>query len=187
MVLEQGFNLQESIDFLVSSGVYDILLPFLLVFAIVFAILEKTKILGEEKTNINAIVAGVVGLLLVVQKGIVATLNLFLPRVSMIIIVTLMGLLVISMVAGKEFKGLRGTTLGIAVVVIIFAVIISLTSPPTGYGTPWLTSYDQQVLLSVGLPLLILVLVIWLVTASPKKEKGKGFLKTLAKEAMGEE
>ena len=35
----------------------EMLLPFLLVFVVVFAILQKTKILGEEKAQIDAIVA----------------------------------------------------------------------------------------------------------------------------------
>ena len=48
-------------------------LPFLLVFTIVFAILEKTKIFGatkdgESKKNINAVVALVLGLLMIAQK-----------------------------------------------------------------------------------------------------------------------
>ena len=38
-----------AIQFLDRLGVYDVLLPFILVFAIVFAILERTKVLGTEK------------------------------------------------------------------------------------------------------------------------------------------
>ena len=39
------------ISFLNTLGVYDIILPFLLVFTLVFAILEKTKVLGTEKVG----------------------------------------------------------------------------------------------------------------------------------------
>ena len=39
-------------------------LPFLLVFTLVFAILDKTKLLGEEKRQINAIMSLVIGLIL---------------------------------------------------------------------------------------------------------------------------
>ena len=41
----------DSINFLVKLGVYDIILPFLLVFVLVFALLEKTKILGTDKVK----------------------------------------------------------------------------------------------------------------------------------------
>ena len=39
----------EAIQFLAKLGIYDVVLPFLLVFTIVFAIMEKTKLLGTEK------------------------------------------------------------------------------------------------------------------------------------------
>ena len=77
MVLFQAaFNFGDTVNYLVESGVYDVLLPFLLIFSIIFAILEKTKILGESKTNINVVVSVVIGLLLIVQRGIVEIINI---------------------------------------------------------------------------------------------------------------
>ena len=43
----------------------EMLLPFLLVFVVTFAILQKSKILGDGKAQIDAIVGFVVGLLLI--------------------------------------------------------------------------------------------------------------------------
>lgn len=187
VLLQVGFNFAETIDYLVNIGVYDVLLPFLLIFSIIFAILEKTKILGDKKTNINVVVSVVIGLLLIVQKGIVEIINLFLPRVSLIIVVILMFLLVVAMVAGKEFTGLKGTTLGVAIIIIIVAIVMALTSPPLGNGY-FLSQGDRDALLRIGIPLLVLFGVIALVTAQPKKPEGKkSFLKTLAKEFGGEE
>ena len=40
------------IVFFQDLGMYDVVLPFLLVFAIVYAILEKTKVFGTEEINI---------------------------------------------------------------------------------------------------------------------------------------
>ncbi len=183
-----SFTLNDTVDYLVNIGVYDVLLPFLLVFAIIFAVLEKTAILGKDKTNINVIVSVVIGLLLIVQRGIVELINLFLPRVSLIIVVVLMGLLVIAMVAGKEFKGLKGPVLGIAIIIILVSLIIALVAPASGTpgGAAWLSEADKQTLISIGVPLLILVLTIGLITSKPKKEK-KNFLKELAKGFGGEE
>jgi len=44
-------------------GVFSYVIPFLLIFAIIYAILEKSKILGDENKGILAIVAVSVGLL----------------------------------------------------------------------------------------------------------------------------
>ena len=43
----------------------EMLLPFLLVFVVVFAILQKSKILGDGKAQIDALVALVIGLILI--------------------------------------------------------------------------------------------------------------------------
>ncbi len=45
-----------------EMGVFSYVIPFLLMFAVVFAILQKTKILGDNKT-IEAIIAAAIGLL----------------------------------------------------------------------------------------------------------------------------
>lgn len=52
-----------------TSFFVEMLLPFLLVFVTVFAILNKSKILGEGKQQIDAMVAMVVGLILIGVPG----------------------------------------------------------------------------------------------------------------------
>jgi len=67
--------------------------PFLLIFFIVFAILEKTKILGEEKKQLNALIAFVIGLIFVSAfqpKIIVENLILFLTVALVVMFVVLM-------------------------------------------------------------------------------------------------
>jgi len=93
-------------------GFYDFILPFLLVFTIVFAILEKTKILGvdkdnESKRNINAVIALVLGLLIVNQFEIVQSLNTFLPKISFFIVIALMVLILFGLF-GANVERARG-------------------------------------------------------------------------------
>jgi hypothetical protein len=185
VIFATSFSFANSIDYLVELGVYDILLPFLLIFAIVFAILEKTSIMGKDKTNINVIISIISGLLLVVQKGIVDTILLFMPRVSLMMVVILMGLLVISMIAGEEFKGVKGITFSVAAIVVIIAIIMALTSSQAGFGGIFLSQQDRDALLSIGLPLLILFGVIALVTAKPKPAGHPSTLSSLLKEIGG--
>ncbi len=179
MVLED-FNFGNVIDTLQQVGVFNYVLPFLLVFSIFFAILEKTKILGDGKTNINIVVSAVAALLVLVQQGIVETINLFIPRVSLIMIVILMGLLIIAMVAGKSFSGLKGGVFSIAVVLIIIAVILAVTLPETG-GSFSLSPQDRAVLLNVFVPIAIFLIAIAIVTSKPSEGK-EGTLSKIAKE-----
>jgi hypothetical protein len=55
----------------------EMLLPFLLVFVVVFAILQKSKILGDGKAQIDAMVAFVIGLITITfayQTGVIVKL-----------------------------------------------------------------------------------------------------------------
>ncbi|MBS3142634.1 hypothetical protein J4464_04580 [Candidatus Woesearchaeota archaeon] len=64
-------------------GIYDVILPFLLVFSIMFAILEKTKVFGTEKIgdhtytrkNMNAMVAFVIGFMVIASAHLVALIT----------------------------------------------------------------------------------------------------------------
>jgi len=105
----------------------DIILPFLLVFTLVFAVLDKTKLLGEGKKQINAIMGMVIGLILVgfpFSREIIVQLIPFLA-VSLIILFVFM--LLYGFVSGKKEgdvlnKGLKvalGAIVGLAVIVAV--------------------------------------------------------------------
>ena len=84
--------LQNSIEFFREFGLFDVVLPFLLVFTIIFAILEKTRILGTVKIkgdevpnkNLNSMVSFVVALLTVATANVVRTINESLPNVVLL-------------------------------------------------------------------------------------------------------
>jgi len=91
-----------------------LLLPFLLVFVVVFSILEKSNILGEGKRPANAIVAMVIAFIFVAVPSIVGITVKFIPLIALIIIVLLCLLMLFGFVGIKieENKGLK-ITLGI--------------------------------------------------------------------------
>ena len=78
--------------------------PFLLIFFIVFAILEKTKIFGEDKKQLNALLAFVVGLVFVgavFPKLMVSKMILFL---TVAIVIAFIGLLLWGFIIGSDAK-----------------------------------------------------------------------------------
>ena len=60
------YDFSELVYFIEDFRVMDVLLPFLLIFTIVFAILQKTKIMGKERKNYNVVIALVVALSVVI-------------------------------------------------------------------------------------------------------------------------
>ncbi len=118
-------------------------LPFLLVFFIVFAILEKTKVLGEGKKQINALVAFVVGLITIsiaYPVNVISNLILFLTVAIVVVFVTL--LLWGFMISGEakvENKAVK-TALGVlAILAVVGAVFWA-----TGLFGPLVETLFQQ-------------------------------------------
>ncbi len=137
MVEESGFR--SAIGFLGKLGVYDVILPFLLVFTIVFAILEKTKILGLEKVgereitkkNLNAMVAFVVAFLVIASTQLVAVINQVMANIVLLLILAISFLLLVGVFFGsKEFtlKDYPGWISFFMVVMFIGIVVIFLNA-----------------------------------------------------------
>ena len=91
------------ITFLDQIGIYDVVLPFLLVFTIIFAILEKTSIFGHEtingvsytKKNLNSMVAFVIAFLVVASSRLVATINEALANVVLLLLLSISFLMLV--------------------------------------------------------------------------------------------
>ncbi|MFH0808433.1 MAG: hypothetical protein V1888_02350 [archaeon] len=107
----------------------EMLLPFLLVFVVVFAILQKSKILGEGKAQVDAIVGLVVGLILIGVPGPRDILVGIMPWMAVGVAVILVFMILYGFVAGdlsddKNMpKGLKYTFLGLAAVFTVGVVI----------------------------------------------------------------
>ena len=78
----------------------EMLLPFLLVFVVVFAILQKSKILGEGKAQIDAIVGLVIGLILIGVPGPRDIIVGIMPWLAVGVAVILVFLILYGFVAG---------------------------------------------------------------------------------------
>ena len=102
--------------------------PFLLMFFIVFAILEKTKVFGEDKKQINALIAFVIGLIFVSARypvEVVSNLILFLT-VSLIVffVVLMLWGFVGAGDKGFELEGwMKYLLWGVGGIAVVFAVI----------------------------------------------------------------
>lgn len=168
-----AFNFYDLLGIWEETGFFDVILPFLLVFTIIYAILLKIKVLGEHKP-VNVVVSFVIALLVVRSESVVGLIGRFLPNVAIFLIVILMFLLMASTLVGESkdwFKEetLKYIALGISVVFVIWA----LASDYLGDWLElprWIWNLDYQTkatILIVG----VFVAVIVLVTLEPTKKK----------------
>lgn len=176
------------IEFFDQIGLYDVVLPFLLVFAIVFAILEKTKVFGQEdvdgkkytRKNINAIVAFVIAFLVVASSQLVDILTTVSSYAVILLMVSVLFLLLIGSFMKEEKVGvfLRGgwSTFFIFIMFIGIALIF-LSAIKTDNGSTWLeTSWGwlsgSNTSAAVGSIILLIIIILFMVyiVKEPKKE-----------------
>ena len=108
-------------------------LPFVLVFTLIFAVLQKTKLLGDNTKQVDAIIGIVIGLFLIafpMARDIVVLLMPFLAILLVIIFVFL--LLIGFVVAEKEGDVLRNRWLKVVVGGIVVVALIAFLLIITG-------------------------------------------------------
>ncbi len=173
------------ITFLDKLGVYDIILPFLLVFTLVFAILEKTKILGVEKVkdqeytkkNINAIVAFVTAFLVIASAQLVAVISSVMANVVLLLILSVCFLLLVGSFYGdKEFTLEKSPKWIKFLMVLMFIGIVviflnALNWLELVFGVIYLLFTDLNAEWAAGTLFLIIILgFMYYITADKKSE-----------------
>ena len=157
-----------------NLGLVDIFLPFILIFTIIFATLQKTRILGVGKKNFNIIVAFVMAMTVIVPhvtrsyppgKDVVDILNQALPQVSVVFVAIIMVLILIGLLGG-EARWMGGSMSG-WIAIIAFFIIIGIFGRAAGWWATrpsWLYWIDNPNTTGLVVVLLVFGVIIWFVT-----------------------
>ncbi|MBW2970837.1 hypothetical protein KY320_01605 [Candidatus Woesearchaeota archaeon] len=173
------------IDFFFNIGMYDVILPFLLVFAIVFAILDKSRIfgtmkIGEEKypmKNINAVVAFVIAFFVVASAQLVEVLTTVSSHVVILLLASVLFLTLVGSFSKESDEGVfleGGWKTGFMIVMLIGIILIFLNALnwlELGYN--WLKDHWDNQAVSSAILLLFIALVVGVVTRTPTKDSNK--------------
>ncbi len=185
-----------AIEFFARLGIYDVVLPFLLTFTIFFAVLERTKVLGTEevdgeeitKKNLNAMVAFIVGFLVVATPKMVAIINDALPHFVLLVLVAVSFLMLVGTFYTNEELKKEGVKLGanwktfLMILAFIGVVLIFAHAVPYN-GEPWLEvawdyfvdNFSSTAVSSVVMVLVFIGLMAWITKDnSGKKSNGNG-------------
>lgn len=105
------------------------ILPFLLVFTIVFAVLQKAKIFGEDKKQIDAIIALVTGLILISFAQAVGIILQLIPFLAVTLVIILVLMLFLGSFAEDSLIKKKAIYIPLALVVIIALItyVLSIT------------------------------------------------------------
>lgn len=174
-------NVTDFFVYLDMLGIADSLLPFLLIFTIIFAVLEKVNIFspgaGVKSTKFNFVIALAIALLVVIPhimgrypegKDAVVIINNALPNVAVLAIALVLFLLLLGIFGGKA-----GGLTGVAGIIAIAAIIWIFGSSAGWFAElpAWLSDPAVQVLIVI---ILAFGFIVWFIVGGSGGAQGSG-------------
>jgi len=167
-----------------SYGVFEYYLPFVIVFAIFFGLLTKSKIFGDDKgaKNINAIVSLAAALFIMAYTPVGITLTTFFAtfftQATVAIVTMIVLVMIVYLLAGGGLKDQQiqkmGTYIVVAAILVTLAIFISsggMNIFPGGGAGGFNFGLSAQDMLLIFL-IVITVVILWWMTRSEKQGGG---------------
>ena len=148
--------------------------PFLLVFTLLFAILQKSKILGDDKKQVDALVALSIALIVVAFSWSTDIIILLMPFLAVSIVILLVFLILYGFVASDVGEGLvidnriKWGLTGLIMIAVVIAVLVVTGQWDRLYYSLFV-DYGANSWLTNIILLVIVVAAIFIVTSSGKK------------------
>ncbi|MBS3125054.1 hypothetical protein J4211_02260 [Candidatus Woesearchaeota archaeon] len=167
-----GGQIQSVLAFMQSWGVVDALLPFLLLFALVFAILQKVELFKNDQgtkpdKKMHGLIAFAIAALVVlphITGGVydarsdpINIINTFLPSAAILLMVILMVVLLTGIV---HFPNLPVRLVTIAAAILLMLTMVFQAFP--AFAPSWLI--DDPNMQALVIVLLVFGLIIWFIT-----------------------
>ncbi len=144
-----GFASAQESGIFGSGLMMNYILPFLLVFVLIFAILQKAKILGEDKRQIDALVALAIALILIAVPQPRDIIVGIVPWLAVGVVVMLVFLVLYGFVGETSWKDNKGLkiTFGILAAIFVIGVVLYVTglwetlyAQVSGSGSGWFST-----------------------------------------------
>lgn len=151
-----------------QSGVFDYLLPFLLIFALIFGILSRIQLFKDNRA-ITSIISLVVGLMALQFEFVSVFFAEVFPRLGVALSIILVLLIMTGIFIDKKSKGLMWGLF--AVGVIIAAVVLINSGEALGWSTGKLWAEDWH---NIVLGIIVVAFVVAIVFSGGKKSDKPG-------------
>ncbi|MBN2459311.1 hypothetical protein JXB28_03415 [Candidatus Woesearchaeota archaeon] len=173
-----------AIGFMGELGVYDVVLPFLMIFTLVFAILEKTKIYGTEKIggqeytrkNLNGMTAFVMAFFVVASTRLVAVINEVLASTVLLLLLSVCFLLLAgSFHSGKEEFFLKGGWNKLFMFIMFIGIVLIFLHALGWLDIIWVSlihNFDSVITSTIVLLVIVVVAIVYITGGFDKKKSG---------------
>ncbi len=152
-----------------ALGIFDYVLPFLLIFALIFVMLGNVSIFKENKA-VNAVIALSVSLMALQFDFVSRFFAEIFPRVGVALSVLLVVIIFLGLFIKPEQKGFKWLFVVIGLIITAVVVFSSLSSFAwSGGGYFWRNNWGNIILVALIVGAFIAVIA----TQSPQKKVGK--------------
>jgi len=152
-----GGVIGDSLNRLAEFGFFDYVLPFLLIFALVFGILSSIKLFKDNK-GIDAIIALVVALMALQFDIVPMFFAQVFPRLGVALAVILVILILAGFFIDPSKAWIMYILLGIGVISAI--VVLISAAEGTGFYYSWALNESTMILIGVGIFLIVMIAII---------------------------
>ena len=182
------YGFQDMIFTLQNWGVVDVILPFILIFTIVFAVMEQTGILGGKDNPKNRKYSMMIALVLAFAVVIphvtgayyygfdaVEIINQALPQVGLLLVAIVMLLLTLGLWTGKKADGSKGIGKWFTLISGLIVIVIFIASMNTGvWQLPqWLWWIINSQVLALIIAILVFGIIIRFIAGDDEQDKEK--------------
>lgn len=154
-----------------QAGFFTYLLPFLLIFALVFGILNQIQLFKEKKA-INAIIALVVGLMSLQFPMVPLFFSEIFPRLGVGLAIILVILIFVGMFIDPGKAGIFYILMGIGAVIVVVVLVQSAGALGWSSGQWWV---DNWSMIAGAVFILVIIAIIVGTTSRGDGTKGKGY------------
>ena len=164
-----GYSIGDVLNRWASLGVFAYVLPFLMIFALVYGILAKSNILGNNP-GVNATIALSMGLLALQFDYVSGFYASIFPYAGMGLAVLLVAFILLGLITGTNEKASKWIFFGIGVVIFLFVLFGTLGN------TYWLGGVGYS-LAGAGPALLAILLIVgvlgWIIASGGSGGSGR--------------
>jgi hypothetical protein len=173
-----GFK--EMVQLWYDMGVFDVVLPLLLVTSVTYGLLQRTKVLGEKSQRYNIAISLIIGLMIVAAVSIVGTLQTIVQYSALGLLLIIFAVIIMKFAGAKDItKHNFPVYVGLVVIAIISFYSLGFTG-----SIPWRTITEFII------PLLVVIAIIFIAVYAivrPSAEEKKKTKKSVIDESVAEE
>ncbi|MEK6890580.1 MAG: hypothetical protein AABX03_00415 [Nanoarchaeota archaeon] len=152
----------------------NVVYPFLLIFTLIFAILQRSKILGDDKKQIDSLVALSIALIAVAFSYATGIISKLMPFLAVAAVILLVFLILYGFVASSNKDGLtlpkqvQWALLALISISVIIAVIWATGQWDRVYG--WIVNGGQPTGIATNVLLVVIIVAAMVIVLIPWKK-----------------